>query len=147
MIFDSRLGDRKCIKVWINNKWDKSIESLNDDTCVANQPSEAVTLVEAAIATGGASSIEVYVIEKKEPVEYDQNDKIRKHCSLIVADTSATAVLIVYDDLINDVQLSHTYIFSHIKTKKLRNDVLLATTMMSKCTISNQVFILFIKND
>jgi hypothetical protein len=93
-------------------------------------PSNALVNVSIrnALSSESSSRISVKIINENEMVNYDQDGKERHYKTYVIADSSATTILIVYDQLIELTQIDKNYIFTNIKTKKILNDIILTTT-------------------
>lgn len=67
------------------------------------------------------------------------NDSERKYKIYIIGDASGTSPIAVYDDLINVIRISETYVFGQIKTKKIHNNTILYTSSNSTIVQTNTV--------
>ena len=140
MIFFS--GGGRSIKIWKTNKLNKSIELLEDNLKLPLQtpdPASIQCLVTDALSSLTSCRIEVRVVDKHESVNYVHDSTQKKYCTLLVGDTSGSTLLVVYDGMIEQVTENQSYIFTQVKTKKIRNHTILTTTAMSSCKVSEEV--------
>lgn len=86
------------------------------------------------------------IIDQNEEVHFTQNEAEKKYKIYMIADASGTSPIVVYDELINNINLKETYVFTQIKTKKLHNNNILftnsTTTIAKSNTVSNKPNIL-----
>ncbi|CAM4850932.1 unnamed protein product, partial [Rotaria magnacalcarata] len=78
-----------------------------------------------------APRIVVLGLDENELIPFTQNDKQRQYKIFIIGDNSGTSPLLVYDELIDNLQISESYIFTQIKCKKIHNKIILTTTANS----------------
>lgn len=96
-------------------------------------------LVTNALSSTTPCQIKVYVVVKNKTVIYMNDEKEKKYCTLLISDASGTAMLMVYDNMVDEIDENQSWIFSHVKTKKIRNDLILTTTSISTCLLSTEV--------
>ncbi|CAF3300622.1 unnamed protein product [Rotaria sp. Silwood2] len=114
----------KTIKVSINSKLDKCIN------CTERSVLTATSIKDALLSTT-PSRIEAVVLDENETITFTQNDKQRRYKIFIIGDNSGTTPLIVYDELIEHLQISESFIFTQIKWKKIHNKIILSTSANS----------------
>ncbi|CAF1561974.1 unnamed protein product, partial [Rotaria magnacalcarata] len=78
-----------------------------------------------------APRIIVLGLDENELIPFTQNDKQRQYKIFIIGNNSGTSPLLVYDELIDNLQISESYIFTQIKCKKIHNKIILTTTANS----------------
>ncbi|CAF1542517.1 unnamed protein product [Rotaria magnacalcarata] len=69
--------------------------------------------------------------DENELITFTQNDKQRQCKIFIIGDNNGTSPLLVYDELIDNLQISESYTFTQIKCKKIKNKIILTTTANS----------------
>lgn len=122
----------------MNNKSDKCI---NWTTSNISRPDNllAITSIKDTILSNSTSRIEALVLDENEQINYIQNDKQKRYKIFIIGDHSGTSPLLVYDDLIDILQTSESFIFTQIKSKKIHNQLILSTTANSTIEKSTNV--------
>ncbi|CAF1415251.1 unnamed protein product [Rotaria magnacalcarata] len=120
----------KTIKVSINNKLDKCI---NWTESTSKRPDNVLTIssINDALVSNESSRIEAVVSDENELIPFTQNDKQRQYKIFIIGDNRGTSPLLVYDELIDNLQISESYTFTQIKCKKIHNKIILTTTASS----------------
>ena len=120
----------KTIKVSINTKLDKCI---NWAESTSKRPDNVLTIssINDTLQTNEATRIEAVVLDENDLITFTQNDKQRHYKIFIIGDNSGTSPLMVYDELIDNLQISESYTFTQIKCKKIHNKIILTTTTNS----------------
>ncbi|CAF2203336.1 unnamed protein product, partial [Rotaria magnacalcarata] len=120
----------KTIKVSINNKLDKCI---NWTESTSKRPDTVLTIssINDALLSNESSRIEAVVLDENDLITFIQNDKQRQYKIFIIGDTSGTSPLLVYDELIDNLQISESYTFTQLKCKKIHKKIILTTTANS----------------
>ncbi|CAF4310110.1 unnamed protein product [Rotaria socialis] len=83
------------------------------------------------ISLCSVEKIEMGRKDENELIPFTQNDKQRQYKIFIIGDNSGTSPLLVYDELIDNLQISESYTFAQIKCKKMHNKIILTTTANS----------------
>ncbi|CAF4399691.1 unnamed protein product, partial [Rotaria magnacalcarata] len=94
----------KTIKVSINNKLDKCI---NWTESTSKRPDNVLTIssINDALVSNESSRIEAFVSDENELIPFTQNDKQRQYKIFIIGDNRGTSPLLVYDELIDNLQI------------------------------------------
>jgi hypothetical protein len=83
--------------------------------------------------------LEAKIIDITDEKRFVQNEKERIYKIYIIADSSGTAPIIIYDDLINNINVDENYTFTQIKTKKLNENNVFYSNSNSIICKSNTV--------
>ncbi|CAF1387273.1 unnamed protein product [Rotaria magnacalcarata] len=124
------------IKGKITTEADKHDQPINIAKLHGKFPSNAIVNVSIQddLTPEDLSRITIKILHENSTVYYEQDDKNHKYKTFIVGNESSTNILIIYDQLIDIVELNKDYTFTNIKTKKNYNTLILSTT--SNTTVS-----------
>ncbi|CAF1534912.1 unnamed protein product, partial [Rotaria sordida] len=117
----------KTIKVSINSKLDKCI-NWAQGTFQRPESVLPISSIKDALLSSMPSRLEAVVLDENELITFIQNDKERQYKIFIIGDNSGTSPLLVYDELIENIQISESFTFTQIKWKKIHNKVILTTS-------------------
>ncbi|CAF3059334.1 unnamed protein product [Rotaria sp. Silwood2] len=131
-------NNNKTIKVSINNKFENSINWTASDVKKPDNINDSTSIREALQSTT-VSRLEALVIDEHEQIDFVQNEKERKYKINIKTDSSGTSPIVVYDDLIDNIKLNETYIFTQVKTKTIHDNNILTTNSNSTISKTNIV--------
>ncbi|CAF2100863.1 unnamed protein product [Rotaria magnacalcarata] len=126
----------KTIKVSINSKSDKCI-NCTESTFLQPINVLTITSIKDAVLSTTPTRLEAVVLDDNETITFTQNDKQRRYKIFIIGDNSGTAPLIVYNELIEYLQIGESFILTQIKWNKIHNQLILTTstsTIMEKAT-------------
>ena len=79
------------------------------------------------------------IIDENDEVNYVQNEKERKYKIYIIADASGTSPIVIYDELLNHINIKDTYIFTQIKKKRIHDNIIFTTNSNSTILKTNVV--------
>jgi hypothetical protein len=97
--------------------------------CDVTRPNNILTTnsIQDALVSTTPCRLEAVVVDENEEVNFVQNEQPRRYKLYIIADNTGTSPLLVYDDLIEKIKLTETFIFTQIKCKKIHGKVILST--------------------
>jgi hypothetical protein len=123
-----------------------SVNAKNDD-CVVFAPGNIVkpddvtrvTTIRNALSSASPSKLEAMIIDHHNEVTFSQNEMERKYQIFIIADESNASPIVIYDDLIENIDIKQVYLFTEIKAKRLHGNVILFTSSNTVITKANTV--------
>ncbi|CAF2347464.1 unnamed protein product [Rotaria sp. Silwood2] len=134
----SDAGGTRTIKISINNKFDKCI-NWSQVQIVRPDNVLATAHIEDVLLSNTPSRLECVVIDENQEITFLQHDKQRRYKVYIIGDESGTSPLLVYDELIDSLKISESFIFTQIKSKKIHGKMILTTSTNSTITQSTHV--------
>jgi hypothetical protein len=131
-------GNTRTIKISIYNKNQKCIFRNKSDTSNQNYVITATPIVDAIVSTL-PKRLEALVMGQFDEIEFFENDYRRKYKVYIITDGSGASPIVVFDDLIDIMEMYEAFIFTHITSKKLHNNRILSTNSNSTIRKTNNV--------
>jgi hypothetical protein len=101
--------------------------------------------IKNALETNTSSQLEAMIVDQNEEIHFTENDQQRKYKTYIISDCSTSSPIIIYDQLVDNLNINETYIFTNIKNKKLHDNIVLVTSSNTTITKTNTVNITFLK--
>ncbi|CAF1383715.1 unnamed protein product [Adineta steineri] len=131
--------NQQTIKLSINSKYDKCIDWAEGEI-VRPDYNITTTSIYDALQSSTPIRLQVVVLDENEEIFINEYEKPYAYKMFIIADSSGTIPLIVYDYLIDSLKINETFIFTQIKWKKIHDKIILTTT--SNTTISHTAHVI-----
>jgi hypothetical protein len=126
-----------------------SVNGKNDDCVVfaagnVTKPDDVsqMTTIRNAMTSASPSKVEAMIIDHHNEMTFSQNEMERKYKIFVIADDSNASPIVIYDDLIEHIEIKQVYLFTEIKAKRLHGNVILFTssnTVINKTNMVNSI--------
>ncbi|CAF3226121.1 unnamed protein product [Rotaria sp. Silwood2] len=114
---NSETGGKRTMKIFLMNKYDQPINITKSSAKLPKNATVNISIRDA-LNSENPSRIAVKVLNENPIVNYEQDGKEYKYKTYIIGDDSSTSILIIYDQLIDVVELHKSYSLTNIKILK-----------------------------
>ncbi|CAF2824736.1 unnamed protein product [Rotaria sp. Silwood2] len=114
---NSKTGGKRTMKIFLMNKYDQPINITKSSAKLPKNATVNISIRDA-LNSENPSRIAVKVLNENPIVNYEQDGKEYKYKTYIIGDDSSTSILIIYDQLIDVVELHKSYSLTNIKILK-----------------------------
>ncbi len=87
-----------------------------------------INSIEDALISTTPSRLEAVLLDENEEINFVQYQKQRRYKLCIIGDNTGTSPVLIYDELIENIQIGETFLLTQIKSKKIHNKMILITT-------------------
>lgn len=98
-----------------------------------------INSIEDALISTTPSRLEIVFLDQNEEVNFVQYQKNRRYKLCIIGDNTGTSPLLIYDELIENIQIGESFLLTQIKSKKIHGKMILSTTGNTTITKTDNV--------